>query len=108
MSVLKADLRAPDNQPAGAGASEHLLEIRGLRTYFATDDGWVHAVDGVGLTIDRGETVGIVGESGCGKTVTAHSVVKLAAASGPPGVVSCGSSSRLRARCGSTARTSPP
>jgi peptide/nickel transport system ATP-binding protein len=62
---------------------EHLLEIRGLKTHFATDDGIVHAVDGVDPTIDRGETLGVVGESGCGKTVTALSVLKLIAM--PPG-----------------------
>src|SRR5215470_19659466 len=55
----------------------HLLEIRGLKTHFATDDGWLHAVDGVDITIDQGETVAVVGESGCGKTVTAMSVLKL-------------------------------
>src|SRR5215831_11868626 len=60
-----------------------LLEIRGLKTYFATDDGFVQAVDGVDLSIDRGETVCVVGESGCGKTVTAHSVLKLVPM--PPG-----------------------
>jgi peptide/nickel transport system ATP-binding protein len=54
-----------------------LLEIRGLKTHFATDDGMVHAVDGVDLTIDEGETLGVVGESGCGKTVTAFSVMRL-------------------------------
>ena len=58
---------------------EPLLEIRGLKTHFATDDGMVQAVDGVDLTIDRSETVGVVGESGCGKTVTALSVLKLIA-----------------------------
>jgi peptide/nickel transport system ATP-binding protein len=60
-----------------------LLEIRGLKTHFATDDGMVQAVDGVDITIGRGETVGVVGESGCGKTVTALSVLKLVAI--PPG-----------------------
>jgi peptide/nickel transport system ATP-binding protein len=60
-----------------------LLEIHGLKTYFATDDGMVRAVDGVDLTISRGETLGVVGESGCGKTVTAMSVLKLIAM--PPG-----------------------
>jgi peptide/nickel transport system ATP-binding protein len=57
--------------------SETLLDIRGLKTWFKTDDGLVRAVDGIDLTIDRGETVGVVGESGCGKTVTARSVLKL-------------------------------
>src|ERR671923_866356 len=57
--------------------ADPLLEIRGLKTHFATDDGMVRAVDGVDLTITRGETLGVVGESGCGKTVTALSVLKL-------------------------------
>ncbi len=57
--------------------SERLLDIRGLRTHFATDDGMVHAVDGVDLAIDRGETLGVVGESGCGKTVMALSTLRL-------------------------------
>ncbi|MFH1604277.1 MAG: ABC transporter ATP-binding protein [Pseudomonadota bacterium] len=59
--------------------SEHLLEIKGLKTHFATDEGMVHAVDGVDLFIDRGETLGVVGESGCGKSVTALTVMKLLA-----------------------------
>src|SRR5712671_5691074 len=65
-----------DDKPAGEAA---LLDIRGLKTHFATDDGIVHAVDGVDLTVERGETVCVVGESGCGKTVTALSVLKLIA-----------------------------
>ena len=56
---------------------EHLLDVRGLKTHFATDDGMVHAVDGVDLHIDRGETLGVVGESGCGKSVTAFSIMRL-------------------------------
>ena len=60
-----------------------LLEIKGLKTHFATHDGIVRAVDGVDLTIDKGETLGVVGESGCGKTVTAMSILKLIAM--PPG-----------------------
>jgi len=71
------------NRPA-----QHLLEIRGLKTHFATEEGMVHAVDGVDLTIDRGETLGVVGESGCGKTVTALSVLKLIAT--PPGRIVAG------------------
>jgi peptide/nickel transport system ATP-binding protein len=67
---------------------ERLLEIRGLKTHFATDDGVVHAVDGVDLAIDRGETLGVVGESGCGKTVTALSVLKLIPM--PPGHIAGG------------------
>ncbi|MBV1696539.1 MAG: ABC transporter ATP-binding protein [Hyphomicrobiales bacterium] len=62
-----------------------LLHIKGLKTHFATDDGWVRAVDGVDIVIKAGETVSVVGESGCGKTVTAHSVLKLTPM--PPGKI---------------------
>jgi peptide/nickel transport system ATP-binding protein len=65
-----------------------LLHIKGLKTYFDTDDGLVQAVDGVDLTIGHGETVCVVGESGCGKTVTALSVLKLIAM--PPGRIAGG------------------
>jgi peptide/nickel transport system ATP-binding protein len=68
--------------------SKALLDIRGLKTHFATDDGMVQAVDGVDITIHKGETVGVVGESGCGKTVTAMSVLKLIAM--PPGRIVAG------------------
>ena len=71
-----------------AVTGERLLEIRGLQTEFVTDDGVVRAVDGVDLAIDRGETVGVVGESGCGKTVTALSVLKLIPM--PPGRIAGG------------------
>jgi len=57
--------------------SEPLLEIRDLKTHFRSDEGMVHAVDGVDLSIARGETLCVVGESGSGKTVTALSVLKL-------------------------------
>jgi peptide/nickel transport system ATP-binding protein len=67
---------------------ERLLEIRGLKTHFATDDGVVHAVDGVDLSIGPGETLGVVGESGCGKSVTALSVLKLIPM--PPGKIAGG------------------
>ena len=72
---------------SGSGG-DHLLDIRGLKTDFATDDGIVRAVDGVDLTIDRGETLGIVGESGSGKTVTALSALKLIPM--PPGRIAGG------------------
>ena len=65
-----------------------LLEIRGLKTHFKTDDGWVHAVDGVDLSVDAGETVCLVGESGSGKSVTAMSVLKLVPM--PPGRIVAG------------------
>jgi len=54
-----------------------LLTIRGLKTRFFLDEGTVHAVEGVDLAIPRGKTVGLVGESGCGKSVTAFSILRL-------------------------------
>ena len=65
-----------------------LLEIRGLKTHFKTDDGWLHAVDGVDIDIDAGQTVCVVGESGCGKSVTAKTVMKLIDM--PPGRIVAG------------------
>ncbi len=57
--------------------AERLLEVKGLKTYFYTDEGVIRAVDGIDLVIHKGETVGVVGESGCGKSVTALSVMRL-------------------------------
>jgi peptide/nickel transport system ATP-binding protein len=74
--------------PARSNDSGRLLDIRGLQTHFHTDEGWLHAVDGVDLTVDRGETVSVVGESGCGKSVTAMSVLKLVPM--PPGRIVAG------------------
>ncbi len=64
----------PDDAP--------LLEVRDLRTYFHTRDGVVKAVDGVNLTVRPGEVVGLVGESGCGKSVTSLSIMRLIPAPG--------------------------
>ena len=64
-----------------------LLEVRGLRTSFLMRDGAVRAVTGVDLTVGRGEIVGLVGESGCGKSVTSLSILRLIA---PPGVIEGG------------------
>src|SRR6266478_22803 len=65
--------------------AERLLDVKNLKTYFFTDEGIVRAVDGVDLYIEKGETLGVVGESGCGKSVTALSVMKLIAS--PPGKI---------------------
>ena len=60
-----------------------VLEVRGLKTYFYTRDGVVRAVDGVSFNVNEGETLAVVGESGCGKSVTSLSILRLIAS--PPG-----------------------
>ena len=57
--------------------SKFLLDVKGLKTYFFTEDGTVKAVDGVDIAVKRGEILGLVGESGCGKSVTALSIMRL-------------------------------
>jgi len=57
--------------------AERLLTVTNLKTHFFTDEGVIRAVDGVSLHIDKGETLGVVGESGCGKSVTALSIMRL-------------------------------
>ncbi len=54
-----------------------LLEVKNLKSYFYLEQGIIRAVDGVNFTVHRGETIGIVGESGCGKSVTARSIMRL-------------------------------
>jgi oligopeptide/dipeptide ABC transporter ATP-binding protein len=65
----------------------HLLEVKDLRTYFQTRAGLVRAVDGISFYLDRGELLGLVGESGCGKSITALSIMRLVA---PPGKIAGG------------------
>jgi len=72
----------------GSAPDGPLLEVRGLRTYFHVMDGTVRAVDGVDFSIPRGGTVGLVGESGCGKSVTAHTIMRLIDI--PPGEIVSG------------------
>ena len=60
-----------------------VLEVRDLKTYFHTRDGLVRAVDGVSFKVNAGETLAVVGESGCGKSVTSLSILRLIAS--PPG-----------------------
>jgi peptide/nickel transport system ATP-binding protein len=73
---------------AAVAAAAPLLDVRGLRTYFHVMDGTVKAVDGVDFSIPRGGTVGLVGESGCGKSVTAHTIMRLIDI--PPGEIVAG------------------
>src|SRR5919106_1342521 len=86
----------PTTQPVGLpGAAiadgmfeeDALLEVRKLRTSFPGEGGRVHAVDNVSFNVRRGEAVALVGESGCGKSVTAMSIMRLVA---PPGRVTGG------------------
>ncbi len=65
--------------------NDEIIKIKGLKTYFHTDDGVVKAVDGVDFDIRKGETMGLVGESACGKTVTALSIMRLVES--PPGEI---------------------
>jgi oligopeptide/dipeptide ABC transporter ATP-binding protein len=60
-----------------SGGKENLLEVKDLKTYFFTKEGVVQAVDGVSFSMGRGEVVGLVGESGCGKSVTSLSIMGL-------------------------------
>ncbi len=67
---------------------DHLLSVQELKTYFYTFDGVAKAVDDVSFTLDKGEIIGLVGESGCGKSVTAQSVMRLIP--DPPGKIAHG------------------
>jgi ABC-type dipeptide/oligopeptide/nickel transport system ATPase component len=67
---------------ASAESVAPLLDVQSLKTHFFTRDGVVRAVDGVSFSVGRGETLAIVGESGCGKSVTSLSILRLIAS--PP------------------------
>ena len=67
---------------ADVNPAEALLEVKKLRTSFPTEDGLIHAVDNVSFNVRRGEAVALVGESGCGKSVTAMSIMRLVATPG--------------------------
>ena len=69
-------------QVRGGGRAAHrrdnpLLSVRGLKTYYFQDEGTVRAVDGATFDVQVGRTLGVVGESGCGKSVTARSILRL-------------------------------
>jgi ABC-type dipeptide/oligopeptide/nickel transport system ATPase component len=67
--------------------NEPLIGVKGLSVHFRTEDGLVRAVDGVDFTIGREKTLGVVGESGCGKSVTARAIMGLIE---PPGQIAAG------------------
>ncbi len=85
-------MTAPQKGDEAPGAEAPLLSVTDLRTYFHTDSGVARSVDGVSFSVGRGETVGLVGESGCGKSVTALSLLRLIQ---PPGRIETGSSVRF-------------
>ena len=69
--------------------NDNILEIKDLIVDYETDDGVVHAVNGMNLTLERGKSLGLVGETGAGKTTTALSILRLIP--DPPGVIRSGS-----------------
>ena len=81
---------------ASPSPSPELLSVKDLRTYFRTDAGVARAVDGVSFALEKGEVLGIVGESGCGKSVTSLSIMRLVPQ--PAGEIVAGSSIRFRGR----------
>jgi oligopeptide transport system ATP-binding protein len=86
--ILRARMDAVATAGVGRKA-DHLLEVRGLSTHFFTPDGVIQAVDDVSFDVGYGETLGLVGESGCGKSVTALSIARLVP--DPPGKIVAGS-----------------
>ncbi len=81
-TVVEEILPAAARKPKRQRGDRPLLEVRGLRTSFHTRDGVVRAVDGIDFHVDRGEIMGLVGESGCGKSVTSLSLMGLVAKPG--------------------------
>ena len=85
------EARRPASEPVRSGIerkADKLLQVRALSTHFFTPDGVIQAVDDVSFDVDYGETLGLVGESGCGKSVTALSVARLVP--NPPGRIVAG------------------
>jgi len=93
--------------PRQADPAAPLLEVRDLAVHFALPDGRVEAVRGVSFRVEDGEALGIAGESGCGKTTTALSLVRLLPSNAAE-PMSCWSSSASRADVGLRTRTSCP
>ena len=86
--------------------NETVVEVKDLRTYFRLDEGLLKAVDGVSFTIHRNRVLGVVGESGCGKSVTAQSILRIVP---PPGKITDGEILLRRIRNGSgSSHIDPP
>jgi oligopeptide/dipeptide ABC transporter ATP-binding protein len=86
-TVVEELVPASARRPRKERGDKPLLEVKGLKTSFRTRDGIVRAVDGIDFHVDRGEIMGLVGESGCGKSVTSLSIMGLV---GKPGRVDAG------------------
>ncbi|TES97195.1 MAG: ABC transporter ATP-binding protein [Promethearchaeota archaeon] len=87
MKIIQAELQKEENEKdyiQEAGKNEVILDVRDLTTYFYTEEGVVHALERVSFKIHEGEVLGLVGETGCGKTVTALSILQLIR---PPGKI---------------------
>ena len=78
-NLIEELVPASRRRPKHERGERPLLEVKGLRTSFYTRDGVVRAVDGIDFHVDRGEIMGLVGESGCGKSVTSLSIMRLVA-----------------------------
>ncbi len=81
-TVIEEIAPATARKPRKERGERPLLEVKGLHTSFYTRDGIVRAVDGIDFAVDRGEIMGLVGESGCGKSVTSLSIMRLVASPG--------------------------
>jgi peptide/nickel transport system ATP-binding protein len=81
-TAIEEIVPAAARKPRRERGDRPLLEVRGLHTSFHTRDGVVRAVDGIDFHVDRGEIMGLVGESGCGKSVTSLSIMRLVASPG--------------------------
>jgi oligopeptide/dipeptide ABC transporter ATP-binding protein len=81
-NLIEELVPASKRRPRHERGERPLLEVKGLRTSFYTRDGAVRAVDGIDFHVDRGEIMGLVGESGCGKSVTSLSIMRLVAKPG--------------------------
>ena len=77
----------PTDSTNNTSEAEPVLEIRNLFTHFESDKSFVKAVDGVTFSLDRGKTLGVVGESGCGKSVVVQSILQIV---GPTGAIKDG------------------
>ncbi len=86
-SVIEELVPASKRRPRHERGERPLLEVKGLKTSFKTRDGLVQAVSGIDFHVDRGEIMGLVGESGCGKSVTSLSILRLVA---KPGTIDAG------------------